>query len=532
MPSPVGHALGGIAAGWLFKPAVGRAAGRPADRGATLAFAVLGMAADLDLLVGVHRGPSHSVGVTLIVGLVCWIALRRRGEGRLALACAAAYGSHVLLDWFGSDTSPPIGLQALWPWSSTYYQGPLPVFLAVSRRFHQPGLFWLPNTLALARELVILAPIVGLVYYLRRNRPQARRAAATVAAVIATGAVLVGTSRSLAAAPAQLKGEYSDLSTTYVRGVRLYLAGAFEDALTIVAAMTDADFAEQSAQLKNDPRMLQAAAMIHTELAFRPGTDVEAQAAAVHLTRARRFVRELRRVQTPGAFERGWVLLVSAELQAEKAVDAADSVLEEGRGIFPRDPDILLASGAASELRTFTTGRLLQVGRLPAGRQFMMPDPAREAKAALQTSAHFLSEAIALAPAQDEARLRLGRVLHRLGQVDQAAGELDVVRRRAVDPGLKYLAALFEAAVEMARNRPERAAELDLEALKVVPGQAAWIGLSAAYYDQGRSEAAAGALQAMYRPSQEADPWFAYLAGDGWHAAARRTGMRALVTGR
>ena len=182
----------------------------------------------------------------------------------------------------------PIGLQALLALVSGYYQAPWPLFLAVSRRFHQPGLFWLPNTAALARELGILAPVVGLVYYLRRSRPQRRPAAVTLAAVIATGAVLLGTARSVAAAPPQVKGEYSDLGSTYVRGVMLYLSGEFEQALNHRRS-DDGGRTLPSSQrsLKKDPGTLQAAAMIHTELVFRPGTDVEGESAAVHLTRAR-----------------------------------------------------------------------------------------------------------------------------------------------------------------------------------------------------------------------------------------------------
>ena len=173
MPSPIGHALGGIAAGWFIQPAGERgASGR--QRGLTLGFAALGMAADLDLLLGVHRGPSHSIGATLVIGLVAWAALRhRRFAGRLAAAIAAAYGSHVVLDWLGADSSPPLGLLALWPVSDAFYQAPWPVFPAISRRIHQPHLFWVPNIRALALELLILVPAVSMVAYSRRVRSRA-----------------------------------------------------------------------------------------------------------------------------------------------------------------------------------------------------------------------------------------------------------------------------------------------------------------------------------------------------------------------
>jgi hypothetical protein len=192
MPSPIGHALGGIAAGWLIQPRASTGPSSGSAHAATLTFAALGVAADLDLLVGTHRGPSHSVGALLLVGLVAWALLRGRvGGGRVAVASAAAYGSHILLDWLGSDTSPPIGLLALWPFSSAYYAAPWQIFLAVSRRVHQPELFWRPNALALARELLILGPVVAVVGYGRRSRPGRRRATAALVAMLAAGSAVL-----------------------------------------------------------------------------------------------------------------------------------------------------------------------------------------------------------------------------------------------------------------------------------------------------------------------------------------------------
>jgi hypothetical protein len=54
--------------------------------------------------------------------------------------------------------------------SDAFYQAPWPVFPAISRRIHQPHLFWAPNMRALALELLILVPAVALVAYVRRIR--------------------------------------------------------------------------------------------------------------------------------------------------------------------------------------------------------------------------------------------------------------------------------------------------------------------------------------------------------------------------
>jgi membrane-bound metal-dependent hydrolase YbcI (DUF457 family) len=185
MPSPVGHALAGMAAGWLVDPP-GRRAGAGAFGRATI-FALAGMAPDLDLLFGAHRGATHGLSAALVAGALAWAcsvglgASRSRAvdarkaaaantfaAGTFALAVAAAYASHTLLDWLGSDTSPPIGIMALWPVSREYSESPLHLFMAISRRYWLPD-FWAYNLRALLRELAILLPVLAAVMLLRRR---------------------------------------------------------------------------------------------------------------------------------------------------------------------------------------------------------------------------------------------------------------------------------------------------------------------------------------------------------------------------
>jgi hypothetical protein len=86
----------------------------------------------------------------------------------------------VLFDWLGSDTTPPLGVMALWPFSSEYYFANAFFFEAISRRY------WLDNFIthnlkAVAQEIVILGPPLALVVWLRRkqeirsNRQESRR---------------------------------------------------------------------------------------------------------------------------------------------------------------------------------------------------------------------------------------------------------------------------------------------------------------------------------------------------------------------
>ncbi|HXW04656.1 MAG TPA: metal-dependent hydrolase [Vicinamibacterales bacterium] len=175
MPSPVGHGLAGLAAGWLVRGAPhSLVAGRPAWWRDALLYGLLGMLPDIDLLFGAHSGPTHGIGAALVAVAVAWAAGAAAGGAsgervRLALACGCAYGSHILLDWLGTDTSAPIGIMALWPLSRQYYDSGLHVFMAVSRRYWQGGVFWRQNLVALVRELLILVPLLAITARVRRR---------------------------------------------------------------------------------------------------------------------------------------------------------------------------------------------------------------------------------------------------------------------------------------------------------------------------------------------------------------------------
>jgi hypothetical protein len=197
MPSPVGHAIAGVAAGWLVAGAGWIAPkfrqGKVPTNFETFGregvlFGALGALPDIDLLFGAHSGPTHSVGAAIVVGVTAFViasgltalsvhdslpdttARRALRPGRLALACAAAYASHVLLDWLGTDASPPLGIMALWPFTATYYEADLHVFMAISRRYNQGWTFVVSNVRAVCLELVILVPILAVVTLLRRRR--------------------------------------------------------------------------------------------------------------------------------------------------------------------------------------------------------------------------------------------------------------------------------------------------------------------------------------------------------------------------
>ena len=153
MPSPVGHALGGLIAGELLAPS------------ALLVCALAGVAPDVDFLWGGHNRQTHSLGAAVIAGAVVFAWKR---SPRLALAVTLAWASHVLFDWLGSDDTPPLGVMALWPLNSNFYFADAFVFEAISRRY------WLDNFIphnawAVIKEVLILGPLVALLHAWRKR---------------------------------------------------------------------------------------------------------------------------------------------------------------------------------------------------------------------------------------------------------------------------------------------------------------------------------------------------------------------------
>lgn len=178
MPSPVGHALGGLivagALGWRQTRGTDPYPAGPSgpSGGASLVdhhrpLALLCVVAaclpDIDFGWGRHNMETHSLGFALLLGL---LALAWKRSPQAALAVTLAAGTHVLFDWLGSDDFPPLGVMALWPWSHEFYFAEAYVFATISRRYWLPG-FVQHNLLAVLREIAILLPLVAAVYWWR-----------------------------------------------------------------------------------------------------------------------------------------------------------------------------------------------------------------------------------------------------------------------------------------------------------------------------------------------------------------------------
>ena len=183
MPSPIGHALAGLAIGFVAEPTPKQA---PASVGASRsAYALVGATVaaipDADLLYPPwHRGISHSIGATIILMIISmavtgWVT--GRIQWRWVLLVGAAHASHILTDWLGTDQYAPPGLEALWPFSHRFYISGWDLFPPTERRL------WLPTALmtdvhAAITEIAIVGPVTALAWLTTRKRRSPGRTSA------------------------------------------------------------------------------------------------------------------------------------------------------------------------------------------------------------------------------------------------------------------------------------------------------------------------------------------------------------------
>jgi membrane-bound metal-dependent hydrolase YbcI (DUF457 family) len=178
MASPVGHGLMGYA---VYRMA---ASAKREDRRTLLGLCLLlAIAPDFDFVAGVvlgqpalyHQGISHSLGVALVVsfGVAVTYSLPKgtlwADWGRFFLA----YASHPIIDMFGPDRRPPIGIPLFWPLSDICYLSPWQIFWGVHHVKATSATTWewitailtVHNLAAIALEVMVILPVILLAYY-------------------------------------------------------------------------------------------------------------------------------------------------------------------------------------------------------------------------------------------------------------------------------------------------------------------------------------------------------------------------------
>lgn len=177
MPTPIAHGLAGYAVLVLAEPRLAKdLRGNLKALGAGIFFGTL---ADADFLVAYyssnpvlqHHYFSHSIAFALLVGAVSYLALKSLSRSqalRTALVLTAAYGTHLLLDYFTHDGSRPIGIPLFWPITHRHLIAPVEIFASIHRGGMEV-LFGAHNFGALLREALILAPLALAAYLKSRS---------------------------------------------------------------------------------------------------------------------------------------------------------------------------------------------------------------------------------------------------------------------------------------------------------------------------------------------------------------------------
>jgi membrane-bound metal-dependent hydrolase YbcI (DUF457 family) len=183
MASPIGHALAGIAVAWGADLVPGNRAWRlappsaswyaRAGNGLTFACAVLAAAPDLDLFFGrFHRTMTHSfISVAVVAAVAGLVAARARlPVKRIVIMCAAAWATHLLIDWLSADQSAPRGIQLLWPFDGRWFISGWDIFVGSERHQLFSAATMKRNVEAIAQEVAILMPIVVVLWLIRVKR--------------------------------------------------------------------------------------------------------------------------------------------------------------------------------------------------------------------------------------------------------------------------------------------------------------------------------------------------------------------------
>jgi thioredoxin-like negative regulator of GroEL len=329
-------------------------------------------------------------------------------------------------------------------------------------------------------------------------------------AFLVTAAWLIAGPRPVESA--SLDPRYLELLERYARGERpraIATVGEWSegDLQKQVAIVMDARLAAERCPTCKNPLEgvpLRAAVMLHADRdsAERPvpGREQRMQCPGPHARIAGRFAAILAFDPRTQDFARRFFLAMAERWQLDACFDDAHREARAGIELFPRDGELFLAAGSVLEERATLN---VTSGRRNAD---MQNDWLTEAR-------RDLKEAVSLEPDLVVARLRLGRVLWRLGQLEPAREALQEAVVRSRDPNDRYLAHLFLGRVHMDAARLEQALDEYRQAVEIDPeAQSAAVALSHALQLTGEMEEARRALsRGQVGRRAERDAYWDYL---------------------
>lgn len=289
----------------------------------------------------------------------------------------------------------------------------------------------------------------------------------------------------------------------YIELVNAYAAGDRAVAVAGLGALDEGSVRSGIQSLRGQSlTLVRAAVMLHTdrrllERGAPDGPETTPACESAHTGPAWQAVQLLMLDPAGTDFGRRWSIAMALQDRWDGCFDTAFRWIDAGARWFPTDPEILLARGGLYETVAALPSPLPRPFAI-AGSQARQAALAATAERTqrLKEARRSLERALAADPALDMARVRLGRVLWRLGEGDAARASLEIVLARSRDDATLHLAHLFVARVHQDARSHDAALREYRAALELQPtSHAAAMGLSDALQLAGEPEEARAAVE-------------------------------------
>lgn len=240
----------------------------------------------------------------------------------------------------------------------------------------------------------------------------------------------------------------------------------------------------------------------------RDGQSLGSQAPTGHWRLARTLLDRVAPNPARDETVRAWYVAVAAFLQGWRQHSVSLVHLDHARRLLRSDADIWFYSGVMHE--TFASAALQEAAATSTRKTTI-----QTRRSELDQAARDLRLVVTAAPEHVEARLRLGRVLHLLGNQEASAAHLRAALAGADDVLLTYYGELFLGATQQALGRRAAARECFERAAALRPdAQSPLVGLSHLARLGGNRKAAVGFIERIASlspdPAEREDPWWDY----------------------